>query len=469
VAELHFGTDGWRAIIGEGFTFHNVRRIGQALADYLLENDANIRGVCVGYDTRFLSGQFALTIAEVVASNRIPVWLSQGYIPTPVVAFTVKNQQLNAGIMITASHNPSYYNGIKFKANYGGPASVTTTKTIEKYVGKSTIRHDLKIAREYLQFADFFLVYREHLCKWLNIELLRRFRMPVVVDPLHGAGCRYLSSLLQTIPLSVHSINNHPDPLFGGLTPEPIAKNLSGLKRAVIRHKAAVGLALDGDGDRFGVMDEEGRFVELHDLLPLLFRHLVHSRQWSGDVVRTTSLADTIDRVAEEFQRKCDEVPVGFKNVTEVMLKKDILIGGEESGGFGYKNHLPERDGLLSCLLVLEMLVREDHSLKDLVAELRRRYGPFHYLRKDVYADAKLLCTNFERLRQNPPQKIGRLKVNKTDLNDGIKFYFPARTWLLIRLSRTEPMVRFYVGGSDAKVVRHLLRGGMDLVLPEKT
>ena len=469
MAELHFGTDGWRAIIGEGFTFHNVRRIGQALADYLLENKANIRGVCIGYDTRFLSGQFALTIAEVVASNRIPVWLNQGYIPTPVIAFTVKNQQLNAGIMITASHNPSHYNGIKFKASYGGPASVTTTKTIEKYIGKSTIRHDLKVVREYLQFADFFPVYREHLRNWLNIELLQRFRMPVVVDPLHGAGCRFLSSFLQATPLIVHSINNHPDPLFGGLAPEPIATNLSGLRRAVNHHKAAIGLALDGDGDRFGVVDEDGRFVELHDLLPLLFHHLVHSRQWSGDVVRTTSLADTIDRVAEEFRRKCDEVPVGFKNVTEVMLKKDILIGGEESGGFGYKNHLPERDGLLSCLLVLEMLVRADHSLKDLVAELRRRYGPFHYLRKDVYADAKLLRTNFERLRQNPPQKIGRLKVNKADLNDGIKFYFPESTWLLIRLSQTEPMVRFYVGGSDAQVVRRLLRGGMDLVLPEKT
>lgn len=461
---IKFGTDGWRAIIADAFTFENVRAIAQAVSNYILATSPNGRGLAISYDVRFLSAQFARTMAEVIGSNGIPVFLSQNFTPTPVLSFAVKQRQLAGGIMITASHNPYYYNGVKFKASYGGPAIIDQTQAIEAQLLRAKPRYDRDLIRRQVHEVDFVQEYISHLSEFLNWDLINGCDAGIVYDAMHGAGCQYFDQLLAHAQAHLVQIRNKPDPMFGHALPEPIPQNLRRLKRAVIRHQAAIGLATDGDADRFGVLDERGIFVELHDLMPLLFSYLIESRGWAGDVVRTTSLADTIDRLAAQYGRKVWEVPVGFKNVTEKMLTNNIMIGGEESGGFGYCNHIPERDGILSCLLVIEMLAAKQQSIRELVAGLRQRFGPFAYGRIDEYGQPPVMAANMAALRNSPPEAIGNFKVESVMLIDGIKFYFRDHSWMLIRVSQTEPLARVYVASDSPEKVKSLLRHGVQLI-----
>ncbi len=457
---IRFGTDGWRALIAETFTFDNVRHIGQAMADYLHERREDENGVAIGYDTRFLSDRFARTLAEVLAANRIPVFLSASFCPTPLVSFAVRRRGLAAGVMVTASHNPYTYNGVKFKGAFGGPALVDTTRAIEKHLFQNQPRMDTNL--RLIEECDFFPAYQQHLRDYFDWSKIESLQKKVVFDAMHGAGCGYLDKLLPEAWRGgrLHTINQDPHPLFKNKLPEPILKNLSELQQTVVAGGFDAGLACDGDADRFGVLDNQGRFVELHDLMPLLFRHLLQTRGWPGDVVRTTSMANTVDKMAGALGRRVIEVPVGFKNVAEQMLEREILIGGEESGGFGYRGHLPERDGLFSCLLVLELLAESGQSLADHVQGLRRDYGPFAYDRIDQHCAVTVLQQNMQALRAEPPGRIGPFKVESVTTVDGIKFYFSDGSWMLMRVSDTEPLGRIYVGSTSPGQVRQLLDAG---------
>ncbi|MDZ7318280.1 MAG: phosphoglucomutase/phosphomannomutase family protein [candidate division KSB1 bacterium] len=461
---IKFGTDGWRAIIADAFTFENVRVIAQAVSNYILSINHGERGLAISYDVRFLSQQFARTMAEVISSNGIPVFLSQHFTPTPVLSFAVSQRQLAGGIMITASHNPYYYNGVKFKGEYGGPAMIGLTQAIENQLHRNQPRHDEALIQRNLHVVDFVQEYVLHLRRFLNWDLIHNFDAVMVYDAMHGAGCHVLHHLLSQAAGRLVRIRNMPDPMFGQALPEPIPKNLAPLMRAVVRHHAAVGLATDGDADRFGIVDSSGHFVDLHDLMPLLFSYLIESRHWSGDVVRTTSMANTIDRLAAKHGRKVWEVPVGFKHVTETMLENNIMIGGEESGGFGYRDHIPERDGILSCLLVVEMLAAKKQPIQEMVAQLRQEFGPFAYGRIDEYSQPEIMAANMAALRNSPPERIGDFVVDSVLLIDGIKFYFTDHSWMLIRVSQTEPLARVYVAADCHDKVTSLLQQGVQLI-----
>jgi phosphomannomutase len=455
-----FGTDGWRAIIADHFTFDNVRKIAAATSRYLRDTNQRTRPIVVGYDTRFLSAEFARAFAETAARCGTTVWLAESVTPTPVLSFAVRHHRAALGVMITASHNPYPYNGIKFKGPYGGPAMADLTQAIERYLHALS---SAAVAQELggkLVEKNFAPPYWRQIEQFLDLRLLRGFRGSVVFDAMHGAGIATVDEFLRKQKIRVASVRSDIHPLFDGSGPEPIAQNLEPLREAIRAEKATLGLATDGDADRFGVLDEKGQFVQLHDLMPLLFEYLVSSRGWSGDVVRTTSMHDTIDRIAADYGCQVIEVPVGFKNVCEKMLAHDVLIGGEESGGFGYKYHIPERDGILSCLLVVEMLAARATTITQLVRQLRKRTGPFAYGRIDKHFPVATLRQNFLELREAPPKTLAGIRVQRVSDMDGIKFYLADGSWMLMRISDTEPLGRIYVGSHNEETVRKILAAG---------
>jgi phosphomannomutase len=462
-----FGTDGWRAVIGDSFTFDNVRLVARALARHLAAGASGPTPViAVGHDTRFLSPEFAAAAADAAAGAGAEVHLSPGHCPTPALSFFVRQRRLAAGIMITASHNPPAYNGVKFKAPYGGPAMAEMTRGVERCL--HAIAGGTPVASKQpakVRKTDFMPAYWRQVERFLDTAAMRRFRGRIVFNPMYGAGRGTVDVFLRRLGLDVVTLNDTANPGFGGLHgPEPIAANLADQAALVRRERAAVGLATDGDADRFGVLDGAGNFVQLHDLMPLLFRHLVRTRGWPGDVVRTTSMADTVDKMAAAEGRQVVEVPVGFKNVCEQMIAREVLIGGEESGGFGYHGHIPERDGVLSCLLLIEMLGASGRTIAHEVARLRRETGPFAYGRLDRYGDMDRLRANFDALRAAPPDRLAGLRTERVSLMDGIKFYFRGGGWMLMRLSDTEPLARIYVAAdSDARVRRILAAGAKRL------
>jgi phosphomannomutase len=422
---------------------------------------SELPGVAIGFDTRFMSERFARKIGKVLKANGIKVYLSDQFIPTPVLSFNVKHRELDAGLMVTASHNPYYYNGLKFKASYGGSAMKDLTNSIEQNLYQSPVPNHQQIE---LASCDFIKDYKNHLEKIINFDIINSFHGKIIFDSMYGAGSGFLQQFIAESSIKLESINNKINPNFGNILPEPIPDNLQKLRARVKSSDAILGIATDGDADRFGIIDDEGNFVQLHDLMPILFEYLVKFRDWPGNIVRTTSMADTIDKIADQYNREVFEVPVGFKNVCEKMLTDDILIGGEESGGFGYKNHIPERDGILSILLVLEMLAREETTIKEKVNTLRQKLGPFAYDRIDQYCDREKTARNMAKLKSDPPDRIGEYKINNINTIDGIKFYLEKDAWMLIRLSQTEPLFRIYVAARDQEAVDNILKSGKKLL-----
>lgn len=462
---IRFGTDGWRAVIAREFTFDNLSRVASAFSRYLLENDGHLNGVVISYDTRFLSDQFALHFAKIVASYDIPVVLSSQFTPTPVLSFAVKHLGLNAGVMVTASHNPYFYNGIKFKASYGGPVLDDFVRQIEKRIEENTVNVDEQKARQKIQRLDLRPFYFEQLKKVLRTEMIENFSAALAYDAMHGCGIGILQHFFERFDLKASYLRHEENPLFDRGRPEPIPENLYDLQAMVREQGLALGLATDGDADRCAVIDDLGRFVQLHDLMPLLACYLIEQRNLTGNFVRTTSLHTTIDRLASAINRQVKEVPVGFKNVTELMLNEFILIGGEESGGFGYGFHLPERDGILTLMLVLEMLSHYRVKMSDLVRDLREKFGPFYYLRKDVsHANPEILIRNLKRLRKNIPDQVVNQRVIDYSLKDGLKLYLTDDCWILIRVSQTEPLARLYVAGIDEQTVQSVLQWGVEQI-----
>jgi len=476
---INFGTDGWRAVISETFTFHNLRILTQSIADAVaaegwlngltIDPPPNPKKMVVGFDTRFLSDRYAREVSRVLAANGFEVLLSQADAPTPVISYAVKNLQAIAGIVITASHNAPRYNGVKLKAAYGGSALPELCRKVEVYLndneslGRGPNMIDYEIAKEKGLIKRFnpLPAYYDHLRELINLDIIADNPQYIVVDSMYGAGRGVIKGILEGTGCEVLELRNDLNPGFGGVHPEPIGKYLSALSGAICMGKGSIGLATDGDADRLGAMDERGVFVDPHKIMALSLRYLAEKRGLKGTVVRTVSTTRMIDLIAEKYGLTVRETPVGFNHIADYMLKEQVLIGGEESGGISFQGHIPEGDGILMGLLLIEMVAEAKMSLSEMVAELLQTYGPAFYSRKDQRLKrpvAKDKMVNM--LLSDAPAEIGGQKVSEISTKDGVKYILADNSWLLIRPSGTEPVLRVYAEGRSEDMVQALLAYG---------
>jgi len=479
---IHFGTDGWRAVISDTFTFHNLRMVTQAIADAIGSGDWHIspssrrsvdaHKMVVGFDTRFLSDRYAAEVARVLAANGYTVYLSQADAPTPAISYAVRHLGAIAGVVITASHNAPRYNGVKLKAAYGGSALPEQSRRVEIYLndneerGRGPNMMDWDQARRSGLIERFNPIpaYYDHLRTLIQFDKIAEKPPRVVVDSMHGSGREVIKGILKGTGCEVHEIRGEMNPGFGGTHPEPIARNLGALAGAISTGLGELGLATDGDGDRIGAMDGRGKFVDPHKIMALALRYLVEERGWRGPVVRTVSTTRMIDRLADRYGLTVYETPVGFNHIADYMLKEDVLIGGEESGGISFKGHIPEGDGILMGLLLVEMVAASGTPLADLVDDLLKEVGPAEYERRDLrlkHPVAKDKMT--QHLLTDTPQQIGGERVLDVLTTDGVKYLLSDDSWLLIRPSGTEPVLRVYAEGRSPEMVTALLQYGQEV------
>ena len=465
LAKIKFGTDGWRAVIARDYTFANLERVTQAYADYLLQN-AGTGGpslVVVGYDRRFLSEFFAQRAAEVLAGNNLKVSVFKEAAPTPLISWAVKELKAQGGVVITASHNPADFNGFKIKAPWGGSAAPETTSAVERLLDvNSPKRSDVASDTHELLEAPI-KSYREQIASYVDLERLRKSPGMVVVDPMHGAGGSWVESFLGGDTLKVETIRANRDPLFGGVNPEPIDSNLGPLKQRVVASKALVGVATDGDADRVGAVNERGETMTMHDVVPLILLHLVRQRKMTGGVVRTFSQSVLLKRIAAAHNLKLYETPIGFKYIADLMLKDDILIGAEESGGIGVKGHIPERDGILNSLLFLEAIITAGKPPSEMLRDLHQEFGEFHFGRKDLHVEPAVGQELIDRLTKATPRELADYPIAGVETTDGTKLLFDDESWLLFRQSGTEPMLRIYSEATTLEKSNALLAAGEKL------
>ncbi len=463
---IKFGTDGWRARIAEEFTFDNVRLVTQALIGYLKETGLDAQGVAVGYDNRWQSEDFARTAAEVCSGAGIATYLSAHACPSPVLSYAVKNRGLGIGIMITASHNPPDWNGFKIKENFGGSSFPETTQAVEKQLKKIQDTRD-KIqtnSKTKISMFDPDPEYLEKIGSLVNLELIKNANLNIVIDPMYGSGLGYFGKL----GVPVTEIRGRRDPLFGGVNPEPLPVNLeeslSFVKDAALGApgRLTACIVLDGDADRLAAIDGSGRFINTHNVFSLLLRHLKLNRKLSGDVVKTFNLTNLIDKLCAKYGQKLEVTPIGFKYIAKKMLEKDILLGGEESGGMGIKGFIPERDGVLAGLTLLELMATEQKTLAQVLDEMMKELGYFYYDRMDIHTDrAQALVRT---LSAKPPQSFAGLPIARVETLDGLKFNFADESWILFRASGTEPLLRVYVEGRTPDQVKQILGAGEDFI-----
>jgi len=459
LAQIKFGTDGWRAVIAREFTFANLERVAQAYAEFLKSEQNSSRLVVVGFDRRFLSEHFAKHAAEIMAANGFQVSLFSEAQPTPVISWAVKDLGAIGGIVITASHNPPEFNGFKIKAPWGGSAAPETTEAVEKFVDLNTpIRSSFLNNLQPLEGSVDS--YRRQLASYLNLDLIKSGKESVVVDAMHGSAGRWVERMLSGGALEVETIRAHRDPLFGGVNPEPIDQNLADLKKRVLDKKALAGVATDGDADRVGAVDELGQTMTMHDVVPLLLLHLARERKMKGAVVVTVSQSVLTKRIATAMGLEIHETPIGFKYIADLMLQKDILIGAEESGGIGVKGHIPERDGILNSLLFLEAVISAGKSPSEMLAELHREFGEFRFGRRDLHVEVSAGQELVMELAEQPPSAIAGYKVVGTQTLDGTKLLFEDQSWLLFRQSGTEPVLRIYSEATSFQKRDQLLDAG---------
>jgi len=467
---IEFGTDGWRAVIAEDFTFENVRYCAQGVADYLKQKKLDGRGIVIGYDTRFASEDFAAATAEVIAGNRIRVYLCPKATPTPVISYGVLAQQAGGGIIITASHNPGIWNGFKYKDENGSSASDETTAMIEKNIdaafnaGKT--RHlPLAEAKQLglVQETDLDDVYFKQVAGLVDINAIRQAGLKLVIDPMYGAGAGYLARLLAGGTTAIFEINSERNPLFPGIRPEPIAPNLGRLSEAVKEHQAQVGLATDGDADRMGIIDENGVFITQLQVFALLCLYLLEVRGERGMIVKTITTTSMAYRLGELFGVPVRETRVGFKYVAPLMMNEGAIIGGEESGGYGFRNHVAERDGILANLYFLDFMVKTGKKPSELIDYLYSKVGPHHYKRIDIKFPKDERETIIERVKSHNPEKIDNVRVTEQDTKDGFRFTLEDNTWLLIRFSGTEPLLRIYSETDSPERAERLLEIGREI------
>ncbi len=468
---IRFGTDGWRAVIADTFTFANLRMISQAVADSVKKTHTGSEPpqVVVGYDTRFLSDRFATETARVLAGNGIVAWLTRTDTPTPAISYNVKEKGANAGIVITASHNPPRYNGFKLKASYGGSATAEECSRVEDALvdmerdarGPNIMEYQKAVDAGFIRRFDPAWSYYQHLATLIDLDKISEGELNIVSDAMWGAGRGAFTSILSRTRCHVTEIRGALNPGFGGIHPEPILKNLNELVAAVQRNQADVGLATDGDADRIGAVDARGNFIDPHHIMALALRHLVERKGQTGEVVKTVSTTLMIDTICKKHNLTLHETPVGFNHIGDLMMHKDVLIGGEESGGISIKGHIPEGDGIIMGLLLLEIMATEGAPLHEIVADLQAEYGPAHYARWDVHlATQKPKKQVVKLIQDSAPTTFNGEQIVRVDTMDGIKFYMSDNSWLLIRPSGTEPVLRIYAEARTPEAVKALLEAG---------
>lgn len=453
---VKFGTDGWRAIIARDFTFADCRAVTQGIASYINGHGLNKKGIVIGYDSRFMAERFAEECARVLVGNGIKVFLLKKISPTPATAFAVREKEAGGAIMITASHNPYYYSGIKFIPEYAGPALPDVTDAIEKEVNR--VMSEGKVYELNLNEAgnlglfeecEIEREYKNHLMKVIKGEFISEKPLRVVINPMFGAGIGYLDQMLSDWGCEVKTINNYRDVYFGGTLPEPTENNLSDLRRSVLAYEADLGLALDGDADRFGIIDKNGEFVTANQFMSILLCHLLETRNFRGPVCRSLATTHMLDRIARENGLSVIETPVGFKYIGEALRDKACMLGGEESGGLSIFGHIPEKDGILACLLAAEIVAGTGKSMEELGSELGNEYGSVISRRLDLEVGGEDKELVLENMVHYCPKAVAGLRVESISRVEGSKIVLENGSWVLVRPSGTEPLFRIYIEASD--------------------
>jgi len=458
---IRFGTDGWRAVIAEDFTFANVRRVAGAIASYVLKHEDPSRGLVVGYDTRFASPQFALAAAQVLSGAGIPVRLANDYSPTPAISLAVKNTGAAGGVVITSSHNPWSWNGVKFKASFGGSASPAIMKIIEQETSSGAMPAGPRAA---IEEVDLKPAYVRAVSSFADLELIRKAGFKFAVDSMYGSGRGVLAQIFGEQGIECVAIRQEVNPLFPGINPEPIVPHVQMLQDTVVSRGCHAGFATDGDADRIGAAAEDGSFVDSHKIFSVLLDWLLRRRDWPGEVVRAFNTTRMLDRIAARYGRRLTECPIGFKYIADLMMERAVLIGGEESGGIGYSRYLPERDGILNSLLLANVMAEEKKPLGELVARLQREYGPHFYGRRDLHVADEVKSGAIERAGRADTRRLGSYGVAAKEGLDGIKFFLDAprdgngaEAWVLFRASGTEPLLRVYSEAATPALVEEIL------------
>jgi alpha-D-glucose phosphate-specific phosphoglucomutase len=475
---IKFGTDGWRGVIASDFTFDNVRTAAAAVAAYLHAGkepaQAPEKGLCIGYDSRFLSEAFARTCAEVVAATGIPVKLAREITPTPALSFGVRGLGAAGGIMITSSHNPAQWNGVKYKAWFGGSGSPAIIAEIESFLGAPVANAEQPAA---IEEVDFITPYMAAIEKFADLDLISKSGFKFGIDSMYGAGRELIAGIFTRIGVDFVQIRGHVDPLFPGINPEPIEPNIRALGEAVVANKCDAGLCTDGDADRIGAVDEHGVFVDPHKIFSVLLEWVLKRKGWPGDVTRAFNTTKMLDRICAKYGRTIHEHGIGFKYVVDYMQQQEIVMGGEESGGIGFQRHLPERDGLLNALLLANVMAEEKKTLGELVADLQAEYGEHQYGRIDLHIPDEIKNGAIARAKALKAGEtvFAGMPILRVETLDGVKFYLDnpegktkpnaAETWLLLRASGTEPLMRIYSESCSKQSVAKLLESARKFAL----
>jgi len=469
---IKFGTSGWRGIIADEVTFHNVRVVSRAISDYVREEGLQEKGVIVGRDCRFLGDRFALQAAETLAGNGVKVLFSPQDVPTPVISYAIIRGRAAGAINITASHNPPEYNGIKFSPAWGGPATPEVTSRIEKRANDILIKSDaveiLEESRakeeglwEEIDLKDDYLA---GLSERVDFDAIKKSGVKAAFDALYGSGLGYVNRALRDHGIEYEILHDWRDPSFGGSAPDPSEVNLSELSKLVRSDKNIVlGLSTDGDADRFGVVDGDGTFIEPNYVIALLLDYLIAKRGFAGGVARSVATTHLIDAVAKYYNVPCYETPVGFKYIGSYIAEDKIAGGGEESAGFTIRGHVPEKDGIITCLLALEMVAKTGRSIKELLEDLYKRVGEYHTRRLNLTLTRELEET-FPRKMEHPPKEFAGIPINERITIDGNKFVLDDGSWILLRKSGTEPVVRIYAEASDESRLKTIIDAARDFI-----
>lgn len=463
---IQFGTDGWRAVIGDSFIFANVRRVARAIASYAFEAHGTTKALVVGYDMRFLSPESARLVAEELSVAGIPVALAADPTPTPALSYAVVARAAAGGVMITASHNPARWNGIKFKAPYGGSAAPAIMKSLEEHLRRADSGAGPQAATNPapIETVDLVSPYLDRIRQMVNLERVARARQRYVLDPMYGAGQGCIARLFRDAGITFREIHAEHNPLFPGLNPEPIEPHVEELRRAVTEDGFSAGFATDGDADRLGAIDCTGAFIDSHKIFSILLQHLAGDRGQSGEIVKTFSTTMMIDKLAKKFKLPLHITPIGFKYICELMLERDVLIGGEESGGIGVKGHLPERDGILNSLLLAEVMAEKGKTLGELVADLNKEFGTHDYGRIDLEAPRAAIDSLMQKARGGSIKSVASRQVTGIETLDGVKLLMGETAWLLIRPSGTENLLRLYAEAPSAADVQAMLNEARAMV-----
>ncbi len=467
---ITFGTSGWRAVLGEDFTFRNVRIVCQAIAQVLRQEKHEQRGVLIGYDARFLGEQFARAAAEVFAAHGMPVLMCDRETPTPTISYHILRQNLAGGVNISASHNPPEYNGIKFTPEWGGPALPETTQAIERRILPLLHGEQVKwlpweraeqkgVVRMFDPCPDYLAALEKH----IDVDVIAQADLRVVMDPLYGTARGYLDAFLRKAGAKLAVLHYWRDPYFGGVGPDPTLHATAELRETVKKKAAHVGLATDGDADRFGIVDQDGTFIAPDIVLALLVDYMATTRQWTGRIGRSVATTHLIDRVANLHGMGVQETPVGFKYLGELLSKGELRMGVEESAGLSIQEHVPEKDGILACLLVAEMIARTRNTLKALTEDLFHRVGPVFSRREDRPFTASMRDTLL-KIQQNPPSSFAGKSVQTVNALDGCKLLLEDGSWFLFRPSGTEPLVRCYAEAATRGELDVLMLAGQQLL-----